>query len=305
MGRGIGQPPGVDAAIAALAGRQHGNVTRAQLIRLGLNDDAIARRVRWGWLHLVYRGVYAVGRPPRTQLERASAAVLACGPTAVLSHSSALGLWAFSQHWSPPFDVTITAGHARPHHITVHRSRTLTRDDIRIQLGIRATSPARTLLDCAPGTDPTSLPRLVNDALLSPWLTRAQLADVCARSPRHPGKQLLAPFLSATDGPTRSEFEDRFLSFCAAHHLPRPRVNTHVAGHEADALFPEQRLIVELDGWRFHANRRTFESDRDRDAERLAAGYVTVRITWERLTCKPAREAKRLRVILRRLGWQG
>ncbi|MGH2928314.1 MAG: hypothetical protein ACRDL8_08930, partial [Solirubrobacteraceae bacterium] len=222
-----------------------------------------------------------------------------------LSHTSALGLWGFATRWSPPFEVTVTAGNPHPHHITVHRSRALLRADIRIQLGIRATSPARTLLDCAPLIDPGRLPRLVNDALLSPWLTRAQLADVCVRAPRHPGARLLAPFLSVTDGPTRSEFEDRFLAFCAAHHLPRPRVNTHVAWHEADALFPEERLIVELDGWRFHGDRRTFESDRDRDADRLAAGYVTVRITWDRLTGKPAREAKRLRVILRRLGWDG
>lgn len=289
----------------ALAGRQQGNITRAQLIRLGLDDDAIAHRVARGWLFRVHRGVYAVGRPPRTLLERASAAVLACGPTAGLSHTSALGLWGFSKHWSPPFEVTVTAGNPHPRHITVHRSRTLTRADVTTHMDIRSTSAARTLLDCAPLIAPGRLPRLVNDALLSPWLNREQVADICARCPRHPGARLLAPFVTLTDGPTRSEFEDLFISFCERHRLPRPLINTRVAGHEVDALFPAQRLIVELDGWRFHSNREAFESDRDRDADTLAAGHPTVRVTWERITQTPAREAERLRAILRRRGWDG
>ncbi|MGH2855886.1 MAG: type IV toxin-antitoxin system AbiEi family antitoxin domain-containing protein [Solirubrobacteraceae bacterium] len=303
IGRKTRQHP--DAAVAELAARQHGNVTRAQLRALGLTDEAIDHRVRTGRLHRVYRGVYAVGRPPGTPLERASAAVLACGVHAILSHRSALALWGFTRSWAPPFDVTVTAGNPRPRHITVHRSRTLTRTDVTVQLGIRVTSPARTLIDCAPAIDPSRLARLVNDALLSPYLTREQLAEACARSPAQTGGRLLTPFTTTTDGPTRSEFEDRFLAFCEHYGFPRPRVNTHVAGHEADALFPKERLIVELDGWRFHGDRRTYESDRDRDADRLAAGYVTVRITWERLSGSPAREAKRLRVILRRLGWDG
>ena len=56
-----------------------------------------------------------------------------------------------------------------------------------------------------------------------------------------------------------------------------------MAGYEVDALFPEQRVIVELDGYEFHGTRQAFESDRERDATLLAAGYVTIRITWDRL----------------------
>ena len=81
--------------------------------------------------------------------------------------------------------------------------------------------------------------------------------------------------------------------------MPAPVTNTRLLGFEVDALFPEHRLIVELDGAEFHLDRYAFESDRDRDAELLAAGYVTVRITWERLKLQPAREAERLRRILR------
>jgi very-short-patch-repair endonuclease len=77
-------------------------------------------------------------------------------------------------------------------------------------------------------------------------------------------------------------------------------MSTRVAGYEADALFPEERIVIELDSWDFHSDRETFESDRDRDADRLVAGYWTVRITWERIKYRSRREATRLHQLLRR-----
>ncbi len=99
-------------------------------------------------------------------------------------------------------------------------------------------------------------------------------------------------------GPTRSAWEDEFPAFCAEHGLPTPVMNTFVAGHEVDALFPNEKVIVELDSWAFHSDRGSFEGDRDRDADTLAAGHVTVRITWGRMRRQPAREADRLGAIL-------
>jgi very-short-patch-repair endonuclease len=75
-------------------------------------------------------------------------------------------------------------------------------------------------------------------------------------------------------------------------------VNTQVAGHEVDAFFPEHRLIVELDGWDFHRDRHNFEEDRERDADALAAGLSTLRVTWPRMITRGAREAARLNRIL-------
>jgi very-short-patch-repair endonuclease len=123
---------------------------------------------------------------------------------------------------------------------------------------------------------------------------------MCHRFPTHAGARLLRPFADLDDGPTRSGFEDDFRAFCRRFGLPRPRVNVRVAGHEVDALFAAQRLIVETDGWSFHRDRRTFESDRDRDADTLAAGFRTLRITWDRMHDAPNREAERLRQILQR-----
>lgn len=287
----------LDDAIAALSHRQQGNVTHEQLIALGLGRAAISYRARHGRLYRVYLGVYGVGRPPATLLERAAAAVLACGHGAALSHESALALWGWMERWRTPLHVTVPKLRRRPQ-IVIHRASGLTRADVRRHHGIAVTSPARTLLDCAPGLPKRELTRAVNNALRSSFLTRSQLSEVCRRCPRHPGAKLLSWFVNSSGAPTRSEFEDRFLAFCGRFGLPSPQVNTVVCGYEVDALFDAERVIVELDGWDFHQSRDSFERDRHRDADTLASGLATVRITWERMTATPEPEARRLRAIL-------
>ncbi len=284
--------------MAALAARQHGNVTREQLLGTGLGAQAIKYRARIGRLHRVHLGVYSVGRPPVTPLERAAAAVLACGPGAALSHTSALALWGFAKRWPARLEVTVAADR-RPGGITVHRPAALTRRDVRVQLGIRVTSPARTVLDCAPGLGDKQLTRTVNDARLARHLQLSELAELLARCPNHRGAGRLRPFVTTQRGPTRSELEDAFLAFCKRFELPRPLVNPVVAGYEVDALFAREKLIVELDGFDFHADRAAFERDRERDADTSMVGFQTVRITWTRLMQAPAKEAARLHAILR------
>lgn len=287
----------VDAAVARLAGRQHGNVTRAQLLAMGLNSPGITHRVKSGRLHRLHRGVYAVGRPPKTILERAAAAVLACGPGAALSHRSALALWGLLRSWPWRFDVAIPRDR-RPKGIKIHHATGLAARDIRRHKGIRVTSPARTLLDCAPQLSETALTRAVNDGRHARLLALEDLADVIARFPTHPGARRLARFVHVKGGPTRSEWEDAFPVFCRRFGLPQPVMGAKVAGYTVDALFPDEQVIVELDSWKFHSSRDSFERDRERDAATLAANHVTVRITWERMHKRPAPEAARLREIL-------
>ena len=98
--------------------------------------------------------------------------------------------------------------------------------------------------------------------------------------------------------PTRSALEDRFLELLETHNLPAPAVNQRVHGHEVDALWSRQRIIVELDGRAYHDHPDAFERDRARDAMLLAAGYKVMRTTWARLTQSPAAEAATLRALL-------
>lgn len=270
------------------------------LVGLGLSTKEVRGLLAAGYLHRVHRGVYAVGRPPVVPLERAAAAVLACGEHAALSHTAALTLLGLAEHWPTPLVVTVVAGDRRPPGIAVHRSRTLRRSDLTVRMGIRVTCAARTLLDCAPQLARPTLSRAVNDARRAGLARPAQLADVIRRNPTHSGAPLLRYFAGSMRGPTRSEFEDRFGALCERFDLPFPVFSASVSGYEVDAYFPDERLIVELDGWDFHQDRSVFESDRERDAAHLADGVPTLRITWDRLVETPEREAVRLRTILRR-----
>jgi hypothetical protein len=287
------------SAIVAIAVRQHRCVTRAQLLALGVGSHAIAYWVRTGRLHRVHQGVYCVGTPPTTPLERAAAAVLACGAGAALSHGSALTLWGFQERWVMPLHMTVPGDRRRPG-IVIRQVPGLTRADIRTHLGLRVTSPARTVLDCAPDLPAKRLVRIVNDGRRSGLLRLPALTDVIQRFPRHPGCARVRPLLERPTGPTRSEFEDAFLAFCDRFGFPRPKVNVEVNGHEVDAFFEAEGVIVEMDSWDFHQDRASFENDRNRDVDNLVTGLVTYRLTWERMNGgDPGHEAGRLRKVLK------
>jgi hypothetical protein len=290
----LGEP--ADPWIADLAGKQHGYVTRRQLLPLGVSADAIDYRIKIGRLIPVYAGVYAVGHLPALVQDRAFAAVLAFGPGAVLSHDSAACVWGVYRRWTTPFHVTAPGARRRPG-IQGHRGRLGRRDTTR-QLGLPVRSPARTLMDIAPALADRSLTRAVNDLRRSNYLFLGDLAELVLRCSRATGAARLRPFIITPTGPTASEFEDAFQAFCQRFGLPTPPVNEPLAGYTVDAFFPVERVIVELDGYDFHSDRGAFESDRERDATMLALGIVTVRITWERLIHTPEREARRLLVIL-------
>jgi predicted transcriptional regulator of viral defense system/very-short-patch-repair endonuclease len=277
-------PP--DLAVAHVAATQHGIVTRAQLLSAGVSEDAIDRRLRAGRLLRVHRGVYAVGHIPPSPHAKSMAAVLACGPHAVLSHRSAAALYGLLRHHGP---VEVTAPSNHTHRgITVHRS---TLADRTTHYGVPVTTPARTLLDLADVLDPAALTRAVNEARLRHLLSTDDL-DRTLRS--SPGRRTSA--FDTTQAPTRSVFEDAFLAFIDRHRFPRPEVNQHIHGYEVDMLWRPQRVIAELDGRAYHEH--TFEDDREKDAHLLAADLTTVRVTWRRLTVTPDREARRFHALL-------
>jgi hypothetical protein len=272
----------IDQAVARLAARQHGYVTRTQLLERGLAKSAIDRHVRKGWLIRVHAGVYAVGHLREDAVARAMAAVLACGPGAVLSDHSAAALWGFRKWGSGPIHVTAPGKHCR-RGIKAHR-RPLTRRDVTTHWGIRVTTPARTLLDIAPGLPEKQLIRAINDALISNHLHDGDLAGT--RLEGYAGEL------------SRSPLEDDFKPWRKRYGLPEPQYNVRLNGYEVDVYYPCRRLIVELDGWIFHRTKKAFEDDRERDAHVLAAGIQTVRITRRRLEHAPAKEAERLKAIL-------
>jgi len=288
----------LDSAIAMIAAPQHGVVTHYQLLALGLTERMIWYRIKIGRLHPLHRGVYAVGHVPVSPHAHAIAAVLACGPGALLSHSSAATLWGVTKEWSSPLEVTASSARRRSR-LRIHRSKTLTAGDRAVHFGIPATSPARTLLDNANSLTDGEIARAISDLRHARYLSLADLDELLTRHPPcRAANRLRKHTKNAPHTPTRSPFEDDFLPFLERYGLPKPEINTHIAGHEVDVLFRAHKLVVELDGWEFHSGRTAFESDRDRDADLLAAGIATVRVTRERFDLTPDREAARLHTIL-------
>ena len=278
---------------------QKGMVARWQLLALGVGPSAIKYRMAIGRLHPSdYVGVYAVGVPAVTPHARAYAAVLACGPGAVLSHGSAAVLWGIYRHWRHPLEVTARS-RRRHRNLRVHHAK-LAEDDRTVQHDIPVTSAARTVYDLADRLGGKRLARVIPDLRRARYL---YLPDLIGLLDRHPGTRatrLLRPHTEHPErNPTRSTLEAKFLAFVERYDLPVPQVNEFVCGFEIDAYYPEHRLVVELDGYEYHKDRDQFERDRKRDAILLATENIpTVRVTEERLDNEPGPEAERLRQIL-------
>ena len=156
------------------------------------------------------------------------------------------------------------------------------------------TTPARTLVDLADVLTPKQLTRALNEAQVQRLITTAELTTLLTR---YPGRRTAQ--LTPHTGATRSILEDDFVRFLKRHRLPLPEFNQDIAGHEVDAVYRAQRLVIELDSRQFHATPTAFETDRDRDADLLNAGFSTLRITNYRLKQHEATEAQRLNDILR------
>jgi very-short-patch-repair endonuclease len=288
--------------IARIAARQHGVVTRAQLIDAGISPSAIHRRVERLRLVVVQSGVYQVG-PLAAPHGREMAAVLACGPTSAVSHTSAASLWRLLPvDAAAPVHVTI-GGSDRGHRpgIEPHRARTLPADEVARWRGIRLTTPARTLIDIAACVGECDLERALARAARRGLADQDVLALV-NRRPRRPGAAILRALLAGEAALTRSEAEVRFRALIARAQLPDPELNARIMGYEVDALWRDRRIVVEVDGFAFHRSRASFESDRNRDAVLTAAGFTVTRITWRQLEREPEAVVARLAVALTRSG---
>jgi hypothetical protein len=268
-----------DPAVAAIAARQHGVVSRRQMLDVGLGEAAIARRVQAGRLYRVHRGVYAVGHRGLSNEGRWMAAVLACGPGAVLSHRSAACLWRLLPAVEETIDVSVPTdgGRKRRSGIRIHRTLAMAPRSCTSRKGIPVTAPERTIAD---------LRRVVTPAVLRRAIRQAETFG-------------MQTGLGAKTVATRSELEDRFLGLCWRHRLPAPEVNVWIDRYEVDFLWREQRLIVETDGYRFHRGSQAFEDDHTRDLELRALGYAVHRFTYRQVTEMPQRVAAAVRKALR------
>jgi very-short-patch-repair endonuclease len=290
-----------ESRLAGLAEKQHGVVAREQLRALGLGEHAIVRRVKQGRLQRLHRGVYAVGHRALRPEGRMLAAVLACGPGAVLSHRSAAALWGLRYNDRARVDVTTTEkrGVGDPA-IDLHRARTLDPTDITEHRGIPITTVARTFVDLAGVVDKPALDRALNQAEILGLYDHAALTEILDRSNGRRGAQALRTALAQPPALTRSELEAQFLTLCADRGLPQPSLNAAVCGYEVDFLWRQANLIVETDGYAYHRTRQAFERDRRRDGELKRAGYEVLRVTYWQVKREPEWVASTIQALLKR-----
>ncbi len=291
--------------VSLLAATRDGVLSADELRSVGLTLDAIEYRCRAGFLHPLLRGVYAVGHRSVSRRGQLRAATL-WAPGSALSHGSAAELATLQKLARGPIHLTSSQQVHHRRGIRGHR-RTLPPDELTLIADIPTTTIARTLLDLAATEGERSLRRALREAHFH-HRGRPQ-DDLLALAERYPGARGTGVVRSVLTRGTwarriRSPLEDEFLEFCADRRIPLPKTNTRIAAgarsYEADCVWLQERLIVELDGRGSHEGDRGFEEDRERDGALLAAGWSSYRLTGRRLHGAPTTVERELRALLAR-----
>jgi very-short-patch-repair endonuclease len=275
---------------ARVATEQEGVITHRQLLDAGIHTRAISRLAQAGALHRRHRGVYVVGHLALAAHATEVAALLACGEGALISHRSAAYLWGLLDVQQQRVEVTLVGRRCRAKDaIQIHHVAAIDDRDVRRKGALWLTSPARTLIDLAAEASDAELDRLVAQARVKDLLSKGALESALLRAGRRRGTAKMRALLRSDVGPalTRSEAERRMRRLLREAGLVQPKANVQAAGYEVDFLWPRERVILEVDGYRFHGHRRAFERDRRKDMALRDAGYEVIRITWRQLTDEP------------------
>ena len=288
-------------ALHRAAEARHGVLTRRQVADGGLSRHEVDHRLATKQWERARRGVYRVAGSVPSWGQEMAGLLAAIGPAAAASHRSAaalLGLPGFRR------DILEATGprdrrHLRPPDAVVHRSRTLPADHLTVVEVIPTTRIARTLVDLAAVVHPARAERAVDFALSTGLTTAAALeamvAELSARG--RTGIALMRRILAErNDGepPPQSELEARFLRVVRAGRLPAPTRQLEVGDRDrwvgrVDFAYPEAKLLIELDGRRYHSAKSDLEADHERDNRLVAGGWRVLRVTWRALVDHPDR----------------
>ncbi len=281
-----------------LVDRQHGAIAHWQLVELGLGRSSIRWRVSSGRLHPVRRGVYAVGRRRLSRHGDWMAALLACGPDAVLSHGSAAALWGFGTEPRGTIEVSVpTERRCRLPGIRAHRRAALEPRDVTEHEGVPVTAPVRTLVDLATLLPQRRLERAVNEADKLGRVGADVLYAALDGYRGAPGvgalRRLLDPLHFRLSD---SELEQAMRPVARHAGLPVPETQVRVNGYRVDFFWPELGIVVEADGLRYHRTPSEQRSGLERDQAHMAAGHWPLRFSHWQIGREPAH----VRRILRR-----
>jgi hypothetical protein len=275
-----------------LARRQHGIVTRRQLLALGFGPRSIEHRLSKGRLHLVMRGVYAVGWSGLSQKQHWMAAVLACGDGAALSHHSAGALWGIATERTRCIDVSVRRRcRIRRPGLRVRSRPALAAADITSRDGmIPLTSVVTTIIDLATELGSSRLERTVNEADKLELIDPAALRSCLDLRPGEAGVPVLRHLLDRqTFLLSDSDLEISFRPIARSAGLPQPLSKQVVNGFEVDFFWPDLGLVVETDGLRYHRTPSAQSRDARRDRTHVIAGMSPLRFTHYEIRYEPSR----------------
>jgi very-short-patch-repair endonuclease len=285
----------VERKLAALAARSHGVVTRTQLLAAGITRNEIEQRLATGALIRVHRGVFRVGHRAPSVEARYLAAVLACGDDAVLSGRAAAHLWGLIKGPAPPPEVTAPTKR-RVNGVTTRRGRQV---EATTHRAIPTTTVPRTLVDLASHLTLDALARACHEAGVQHRTTPKQVEAVLAKRPKTRGATKLRAILRGDAHVTLSKLERAFLQRLEEFGLPLPQTNQEASGRRVDCRWPDHRLTVELDSYRYHHSRHAWEQDRRREREARARGDDFRRYTYADVVEQPRQLLAELAALLR------
>jgi very-short-patch-repair endonuclease len=287
----------LDGIVAAIAGRQHGVIARRQLLAAGASRGWIANRLDKGSLIRVFPGVYRVGHAAPSMEADYVAAVLACGDGAVLSGNAAGRLLGLIRG-RPPEPQVLAKTKRSISGIDTRRIRAMDPRDRMTWHGIPVTTPARTLVDLAESFSPDALARAVHQADVLHGTTPNDVEEVLQRRPNAKGAAVLREVIWGDHGRILSKLERAFIRLLDANGLPLPQTNRLAGGLFVDCRWPEHKLTVELDGYRYHRSRHAWQQDRRRERQAYARGDQFRRYTWADVVEYPRPVLEELRAVL-------
>jgi hypothetical protein len=269
----------VDALIARLAFRTYGVVTRRKLLAAHVTRHEISGRIRRGTLLIEYPGVYRVGHRAPSLEASYLAAVWACGDEAFTVGLAALHLLGLVRGEAPAPEVMAPVKR-RVEGITTRRYRSLRRNEVMRWRGIPVTTVARTLVDVAASLPVEDLARACHEAGVRYRTAPRHIEAILRHRPNAPGAGKLRAVMSGDAPALLSELERGFIAVLREEQLPLPETNRPAGSFYVDCRWPEHRLTVELDSFRYHNSRRSWEQDRRREREARARGDEFRRYTW-------------------------
>jgi hypothetical protein len=301
---------GVEARRIAysLAASQEGVISRRQLIGRGVTTDVVKHWLRSGYAFKFLPGVYSLGRPAETDRSFWMAGVLYAGDGSILAGEAAAQAWEMGPSTTGieivrPQGVQRTFEGLPPHQGSTFRLRrgSLKPNDFAWKGPIPTMDPARVLIDLCGRVNKRRLRRYFIEAGRNGLLTAPCLNRMTRRSLAFKNRKELVTLIEnwdPTTGRIRSILEGEFKLVCAEGSLPPPLTNHPIGRYEVDAVWLEAKLVIELDGRKFHGDAEALVADSEKTRYLRSLGFRVLRFTWNDVVERPEWVVSQIRKAL-------